>query len=260
VRRGAILSLLALGACVQAPVRQGGIVSTNPCADAILVRLAPPERIAAISHYSHDPDATSLPLAVARRFAVTAGTAEEVIARRPDLVLADSFAPAATLAAYRRAGLRVVVLDSPTTVAASVAQVRRVAAAVGEPARGEQLADEIARAASPVAAPGPRALFYISGDLANGSGNLLDEMMRIAGLRNAAADYGLSFSGTVPVETLVGHPPEVVIATGEGRSAALRRRLLPGVRQVTFPRTLLNCGGPSIPAALVRLRAVRAGA
>lgn len=256
--RGAILVVVMLAGCSQPAARRGGIVSTNPCADAILVRLVEPGRIAAISHYSHDPGATSLPLAVARRFATTAGTAEEVIARAPDLVLADSFAPASTLAAYRQAGLRVEVLDSPATVAASIAQVRQVAAAVGETGRGEMLATEIERSLRPAVLPGPRALFFISGDLASGSGNLLDEMLRVAGLRNAAAAYGLSFTGTIPVETLIANPPDVVIATGMGRSEALRRRLLPGVRQVPFARSLLNCGGPSISPALARLRAIRA--
>ena len=190
-----------------------------------------------------------------------------------------------------------MVLDSPTTVAASIAQVRQVAAAVGEGARGEGVVAEIEAALrsspgrgggprgeagrwrglaatdagaarpphhalhGPPPRPGgdlPRALFYISGDLANGSGNLLDELMRTAGLRNAAAEYGLAYTGIVPVETLVARPPEVVIATGAGRSQLLRQRLLPSVRQVSFPRTLLNCGGPSIPPALARLRAIRA--
>lgn len=260
MKRLAILSLLTLAACAQVPARRGGIVSTNPCADAILVQLAPPERIAAISHYSHDPDASSLPIDVARRFAATAGTAEEVIARAPDLVLADSFAPAATLAAYRRAGLRVVVLDFPATVAASIAQVRQVAAAVGEPQRGEAIVGAIEAAVAPRVRPRARALFYIAGDLANGSGNLLDELMRTAGLRNAAAEYGLSYTGTIPLETLLARPPQVIISTGQGRGAALRRQLLPGVRQLDFPRRLINCGGPGIPAAMARLRAIGDGA
>lgn len=254
-----ILSVLALLGCAQ-PVRpRGGIVSVNPCADALLVRLVPPARIAAISHYSHEAGATSLPLAVARRFPATAGTAEEVIARAPDLVLADSFAPAATLSAYRRAGLRVLVLGPVDSVAASMVQVREVAQAVGAPARGEALAGEIARAAGVPPPPGPRpaALFYITGDLANGSGNLIDELLGMAGFRNAAGGFGLRYSGSIPAERLVAQPPDVVISTGEGRGAALRRRLLPQVRRADFPRTLVNCGGPSIPAALARLRAIR---
>lgn len=257
MRTAAILFALALGACSQAPVRRGGIVSTNPCADAILVRLVAPDRIAAISQYSQDPGATSLPLAVASRFRATAGTAEEVIALKPTLVLADSFAPAATLAAYRRAGLRTVVLDSPVSIAASVAQVRQVATAVGEQRRGEALVRAITPAPAP-ARTGLPALFFIAGDLASGSGNLLNELMTRAGLRNAASDYGLRFTGTIPVETLVAHPPAIIISTGEGRSAALRRRLLPGVHEAKFPRALINCGGPSIPPALARLRTIRA--
>jgi iron complex transport system substrate-binding protein len=256
--------LLALAGCAQ-PTRGGsGIVSVNPCADALLVRLAP-ERIAAISHYSHDPAATSLPLAVARRYRATAGTAEEVIALRPSLVLASTFTQPATRDAYARAGLRVVYLDSPQTVAASIAQVRDVAVALGERGRGEALAGAILRS---LQSPGrreqadprdPAALLLISGDLATGGGTLLDELLTRAGFRNAAADHGLAFSGRVPLERLVARPPSVVIAPDSaGRTAALRRRLLPGTPEARFPRALINCGGPSIPPALARLRAIRA--
>lgn len=261
MKAGAILLALTLGACSQAPAATGGIVSTNPCTDAILVGLVASERIAAISHYSQDPGATSLPLDVARRFRATSGTAEEVIALKPALVVADSFAPPSTLAAYQRAGLKTVVLNSPVTVAASIAQVRQIAAAVGEPVRGEAMVREIENAfnlSSARQGRDPAALFYIAGDLASGSGNLLDELMTRAGLRNAAADYGLAYTGTIPIETMVAKPPALVISTGVGRSAALRRQLLPGVREATFPHTLINCGGPSIPPTLARLRAIRA--
>ena len=264
MRRGLLLALLVAG-CVPATERRGGqagprsgIVSTNPCVDAILVRLVDPSRIVALSRYSQDPDATSMPLTVARRFRVTAGTAEEVIALNPALVLADSFAPATTLAAYRQAGLRTVVPGSPTSVAASVAQVREVAAAVGEAGRGEALVREIEGSLGrPASGTKPSALFFITGDLASGSGNLLDELLTRAGFRNAAADYGLAYTGTIPLETQVARPPDVVISTGFGRSAALRARLLPQVRLASFPRTLVNCGGPSIAPAMARLRAIR---
>ena len=244
----------------------GGIVSINPCADAMLVRLVAPTRIGAISRYSQDPSATSLPLAVARRFRVTAGTAEEVIALRPALVLASTFTAATTRDAYARAGLRTVYLDSPTTVAASAAQVRQVAAAVGEQAKGDAMARAIESSATLTRrSPGerngeaaPRALLYIAGDLVNGGGTLLDELTRRAGFRNAAADYGLANTGTLPTELLVAHPPAVIIATGRGRTAALRRSLLPTTPIASFDRSLVNCGGPTIPAALARLRAIRA--
>lgn len=263
--RRAILPLLLLAGCAPAQpgVRGGGIVSTNPCADAILLRLAAPDRIAAISRYSQDPAATSIDLAIARGYRGIAGTAEEVIALKPALVLTSSFTPAATRRAYERAGLRVLLLDAPGTIAASEAQVMQIASAVGEPAKGRAMVAAIKAAV--VAKPSGReasALMFIGGNLVNGSGTLLDEMMRRAGFRNAAADYGLAFTGTLPIETIVRRPPDIVLAPEEPtRSGTLRAHVLAatGARmiQAEFPRRLVNCGGPTIPVAMARLRAIR---
>ncbi|AXJ94758.1 ABC transporter substrate-binding protein [Sphingomonas sp. FARSPH] len=252
---------LLLAACAPVPQRTGGIVSTNPCADAILAVVAP-DRLAAVSHYSHDPAATSMPLALARRWPATSGTAEEVIARRPDLVVTDSFAPAASREAYARAGLKVLTLDIASTIPASEAQVMALATAAGHPARGRALVRAIERAIPPATGPRPAALLYIAGDLANGGGTLLDALMQRAGLRNAAADYGLAFTGTLPIETIAAHPPRVILSDDDGRSAALRRRVLARVSASTveahFPRRLMNCGGSALIPALHRLAAIRA--
>ena len=74
------------------------IVSLNPCSDAVLAEVADPAQLLAISHYSHDPRASSMDVALARRFAVTGGTAEEVLALDPDAMEAH-------LQASRRAGV-----------------------------------------------------------------------------------------------------------------------------------------------------------
>lgn len=259
-----LLPLLLLAGCAPAAAGSGGIVSLNPCADQLLLALVPPERIAAISHYSQEPGATSIPLGTARRFRATAGTAEEVIALAPDLVVASSFTPPATREAFARAGMRTLYLESPTTIAASKAQVTELARAVGAEARAAALnarIDAAAAGAQAVDAPVP-ALLYIAGDLANGGGTLLDEMMGIAGLRDAAADYGLAMTGTLPVETILAKPPAVILTPDAGgRTATIRRRLLQRtgarVREVAFSSALVNCGGPTIPAALARLAAIR---
>jgi len=266
------LALLLAGCSAPVKPHAGGgaalrIVSTNPCADAMLVELVSPDRIAAISHYSQDPAATSMPLELANRFATTAGTAEEVIALNPDLVLTSSFTPASTRNAYDRAGLKTLLLDSPTTIEASKAQITQVAAAVGEQGRGRALNARVDRAvasalqAAPEKKPQPSALLFIAGSLANGSGNLLDELMTRAGFRNAAADYGLAFTGNLPIETIAAHPPSVILTPGPSRTATLRARVLTATRagttEAAFPRTLVNCGGPTIIPAITRLAAIR---
>ena len=264
----AILPLvLLLAGC--SPARApggGGIVSTNPCADAILIDLVPANRIAAISHYSQDPGATSIDLSVANRFASTTGTAEEVIALKPDLVLTSSFTPASTRNAYERAGLKTLLLDSPVTIEASKAQVMQIASALGAEARGRALnarIDTAVAAALPLERKGkdPSALLFIAGNLVNGSGTLLDELLTKAGFRDAAIDYGLAFTGTLPIETIVAKPPRVILTPGPSRTATLRTRVLArtgaNTVEAAFPRTLVNCGGPTIMPAITRLAAIR---
>lgn len=231
----------------------------------MLVELVPPARIAAISHYSKDPAATSIPLEIARGFRTTNGTAEEVIALRPDLVVATSFTPPATRSAIDRAGIRALYLDSPTTIAASRAQVLELAGAVGAPAAGAAMVRRIDAgvAAASFEAPPVPALLWIGGTMVSGGGTLLHEMMTRAGFRDAAADYGLRFTGDLPIETVVAHPPRVMLVPDarDDRTAALRARALKAsgaqVMQAHFPRDLINCGGPVIPRAMARLAEVR---
>jgi iron complex transport system substrate-binding protein len=267
---GAVLACLLLAACAApvSPGRGGGIVSTNPCADAMLVELVPPARIAAISHYSQDPAASSIDLPLARRFRATAGAAEEVIAMRPDLVIASSFTSPSTREAYARAGLRTLYLDSPVTIEASKAQVRELAAAVGAQAGGDAMIARIDRAVTQAQWKGATtpALLWIGGNLVSGGGNLLDEMMTRAGFSDHAAHYGLQFTGTLPMERVIADPPRVMLVPdtagrdSSSRAAQMRRRALAhigGVREAAFPRRLVNCGGPVIVRAMARLAEIR---
>lgn len=264
MRIAAATIALALAGCTTRPVTTGGVVSTNPCADQLLLALAP-DRVAAISHYSQEAGESSIPLDVARRYRGTAGTAEEVIALQPDLVLASSFEPAATLAAYRRLGLKVLVLGSPVTIAASREQVRTVATALGAREAGERLVTRIDAAVANARlgdAARPAALLFITSSFANGGPTLLSEMMARAGFGDGAAALGLAMSGTLPIERVMQHPPAVMLEPDpDARGAALRRAVLAKagyrVADVRFPRSLINCGGPTIIPAMQRLAAIR---
>ena len=71
------------GGCARLPDKPAGarvhplIVSLNPCSDAVLAQVADRDQIAAISHYSQDPRATSMDLRLARSLPANGGTAEE---------------------------------------------------------------------------------------------------------------------------------------------------------------------------------------
>ena len=265
---GALLAtlLLALAACAPAasapPPHDAAhprIVSLNPCLDAILVEIAPPEQVLALSHYSRDARSSSIPAGVAKRYGVTGGTAEEVIAQAPDLVLASVYLPQPTKSALERAGLGVATFGSPTSIAESAAQVREVARLAGRSEAGEALAARISQA-SPQTRPAVSALLWQPGEIVAGEQTLIAELMRQEGFVSTAAARGLKQADRVSLEDVVAHPPIVLLVAGD--APGQRHPLLEGARKhmlvAPFDPALLYCGGPTIPHARARLRAIRA--
>jgi iron complex transport system substrate-binding protein len=246
---------------LRAPPRR--VVSLNPCLDGILLEVADPAQITALSHYSREPSQSAI-ADVARRYPFTWGSAEEVVALKPDLVLMSGMGAMALTGVLPRLGIREASFGVPSTIGESLAQVRRVAVLVGHPERGEALAARIEAAlvAAAPAAGEPRlgALVYEYHGLASGPGTLVDELMRRVGFDNLASRYGLRRTGDVPLEALIDDPPQVLLAgrlaPGEPvwadrvLSHPALNGLGPRMRRETFPETLMFCGGPSmIPAA-----------
>lgn len=267
----AALPAAAVGATFPASLRPRRIVSLNPCIDAVLVRVADRGQIAALSHYSRDR-ASSTIAGIADTFPITYGSAEEVIALRPDLLLDGRSPPPALRQALDRLGIASGVFGVPERLSASLAQVRGIAGLAGQRERGERLVREIELAiANARPEPGsrrPSALIFMPGGFASGPGTLMDEMMAFAGLDNAATRYGLSRSMNVALEQIVADPPDLILSGGEGGAGASRaERLLEHpvlaaianrTRRVLFPQRLLFCGGPVlIDTARVLARARR---
>ena len=236
------------------------IVSLNPCLDAILVEIAPPDQVLALSHYSRDAGSSSIPAGVAARYGVTGGTAEEVIAARPDLVLASSFLPQPTRAALERAGLRVATFGSPLTIAESAAQVREVAALAGRARQGEALAVRILAPPVPPAGAPVDALLWQPGEIVAGEATLIAELLREAGFTSYASARGLRQADRVSLETVLADPPRVLLVAGDAagqRHPALASGV-PALHITRFDPSLIYCGGPTIPQARARLAAIRA--
>jgi iron complex transport system substrate-binding protein len=271
-RRAALVGAAAVGLTAAARAPAHRVVSLNPCLDTILVNVADPSQIAALSHYSRQPRASSIGES-ARRFAFTYESAEEVIALSPDLVLASRHSSLATRNALQRLGVRIELFSTPNGIDASLDQVRRIAALVGHPERGDA---EVARiqAALTAAAPAPgarpvRALVFERNGLSSGPHTLMDELLTRTGFHNAAADYGARRSIDLPLDLVVAHPPEVLLS-GEVLPGAptwgervmqhpALERLRGRVRIVKFPEHLMYCGGPNLIPAAERLAQARRG-
>lgn len=262
IGRAAFLALMLAG-CTPLAERQASaayptIVSLNPCSDAVLAEVADPGQILAISHYSHDPRATSMPLAQARRLRATSGTVEEVLALAPDVVVADPFMAPATRAAFDRLGVRVETIGIASSVGESEAQVRQIAGLAGRPARGEALVAEIDRALKETRREGRiPALMWQQGGLVPGEGTLAAELLAHTGFASHSAARGLGQGTYLPLEEVLADPPRVILAAGSERAQAH-----PALRSLDAPverldPALLYCGGPTIPRLARRLAEVR---
>ena len=271
VRRWGSLVALALAGCTAAPAREAApplptIVSLNPCTDAILAEVADPAQLLAISHYSQDPAGSSMDLAKARQFRATGGSVEEVLALKPDLVVDGNFTPPATRAALERLGLKLEQVPIAATVPDSLAQIRRLAALVGHPGRGEALVRRIETALTASKAPGGAsvpAIVWQGGGIVAGEGTLITALLVHSGFTNAAAARGLTQANHLPLEDMIAHPPRVILAAGTSHGdedRLLSHPALAGLKNTTrapLEPSLLWCGGPTIPKTLARLAEVQ---
>lgn len=253
--------LLLLGGCSGQPgIAPGGIVSNNPCIDAILAEIAAPGQVAAVSVYSHDADSASAPIAWARQYPALGTGAEEILAAKPRLVLTGNLASTGTNAALAKAGIRVVAVGVAATLDEDVAQVRQIAKAIGRVEAGEALVARMLESQGSTQSQvpqdkAPSAIIWQNGGFVAGTGTLQDELLRRHGFRNASANFGLQSWGVLPLESLIRNPPQFIFmpVAPEGnadRELASRQKLLKHLgdktRIVPFRDQLLFCGGPTV--------------
>ncbi len=247
----------------------GRVVSINLCTDQLLLMLAPPERIASVSTLAVEPE-SSFMAAEAQRHSTTRGLAEEVLAQKPDLVLAGSHSNRATVTLLRRLGYRVEEIPIASDIAAIRDNIRRVAGLIGEPARGEAVIAEMDRRITAVAQRFPavegKAVFYQPRGYTSGSGTLQNEALRLAGWRNVAAEAGIKGYGVIDMERLLHAQPEQIFTStyAPGTHSVAQRNLShPALVRITGGRPLMEigfrywiCGGPMVADAVEILAGV----
>lgn len=184
------------------------IVSLDSCADQYVLATAPRREIVALSTRARDADSQERALAVG--LPEQRANLEAVLAARATIAVRYWTADARLPEALERHGVRVVQIDEADDFAGVRANVRKVAAAIGQGAAGEAL---IARmdaqlAASHGAWGGARALYLTPGGFTAGPGTLVAAMMAGAGLAPLAAASGYA---PVRLEQLVLDPPAALV-------------------------------------------------
>ena len=264
------LAATSCSAALGSPEHKSGanglrIVSINPCVDSILMHVADHSQIAGISHYSQDPRATSIPIAQAMQFKATSGTAEEVVALAPDLVIAGAHVAPSTIAALKRMHIALLQLSVPETIAENRDQITQIAKAIGHADRGKQLNARIdaAIAAAHTTQPAIPALIWQGGGLVPGDGTLASVLLQRAGFHNLSGDYGLKKWDVLPLEYLVARSPRVLFTVGDDTgldrmvSHPVIGQLSGNIARRPYPERLLHCGGPTIIDAVAELARAR---
>jgi iron complex transport system substrate-binding protein len=266
VTQALVLCLALLGSsAARAADPPRRVVSFNICADQLVVALADPAQVAALSPYATNPTLSAV-ATEARAYRQVPWHAESVVPLDPDLVLVGPRDRSVTQRMLAALGFRVVGIDYVGTLAAARAQIRVVAALLGQPARGEALLARLDAARTRLAAvpppPAATALLVGHGGYSEGPASLAAGLIAEAGLApppGAPAGIG----GFVPLESLVMMRPDLLVMHSvielprDQGSVYLThpavRALYPPARRLILPGRFTLCGGPGLIAGLDHL-------
>jgi iron complex transport system substrate-binding protein len=244
------------------------IVSLNLCTDELVLRLADRSNIASITWLSKDKISANV-VDLAADLPVNHGLAEEIIPLDPDLVVAGTFTARTAVAMLKATRFPVTEFGVAHNIADVRLGIRKMAALVGEPARGEALVasfdGRLAEIGTPAPGRRPTALVFNANGFTVGAGTLVDDIMTRAGLDNVAAHMKLGNYSQLPLEIAVRSDVDVLIisARRDGppslATALLDHPVLsklgPKTHIVVLPTNLWSCGGPEVAEAIARLRA-----
>ena len=244
-------SLLAASAALR-------VAALDLCADEYLLLLARPREIASVSRLAHDRQDSVL-WRRARHYPANDGTIEDVIGRRPSLVITTRGGGRATGVIAARLNVRVLALPYSTSIGEVEGTMIRVARALGDVHRADRWRRRLAR----LTATRPKqldAIFLSSGGNSVAPGSPSAQWMALAGFRQRALP-----GGRATLETLVARPPVVLLRSTYRRGQqSLGQRWLdhPLIRH-TSARTVdtdgrpWTCAGPLMLMEVERLRGLR---
>lgn len=235
------------------------VVSQTVGTDELLLAVAAPEQIAALSHLARDPVFSGVAREAAALPQITLGDAETILRHRPTLALFADYSRAELVAQVRRAGVTVLVLDRYKTLDDAHANLRQLAALLGPEAsdraeriiksdtqRLEALRTRLA-AVAPVNVIAPSTYGVIAG-----AGTTFQDLCDRVGAINLATTLGgLTGHAAPPAERLLTWPVDRLVLAGDDLATTLEpfRKLppyqfMPAVREgraVVIPSWMLGC-------------------
>ncbi len=242
------------------------IMSMNECTDLMVLQLVPRARIASVTYRAHDAIQKIQP-GLDDGVRLNHGTPEEIVAQRPDLIIAGDFSTAVTRRLARASGAPLIEVKSAASFDDIRQITRQIGVAVGESQRAEALIAQMDRTLADLAASAPPKPFVVaawSGDSVPGRKTLANAIIEAAGAVNIASRLDSERYSSFGVEELLAARPDVLMyaassaerpsLTDLGAQNRVLRERYAG-RRITYPETLYNCGVPQSANAARDLRA-----
>jgi iron complex transport system substrate-binding protein len=200
----------------------------------------------------------------ARLYPTNSGRAEELLALKPDLILASQYTDPGLVNLLRKLKLRVETFPLTATIEDIRHAIMHMAKLLGRAEQGKALIEQMDRRLAKIAknppARRPRGAFYQPNGYTSGSGTLQDVALTLAGWDNIAARLGVKGYGSIDLERLLMAKPEQLFnsAYAPGTQSLAQQALHhPALIQITQGRDIINigykywiCGGPMIADAV----------
>jgi len=206
----------ALGRTISLREYPTRIVSTAPSNTEILLALGLREKLVGVTHFYGSPEKVQ---GIERVGGYTNPSVEKIVSLKPDIVFAARGNPRDVIEELRRHGIIVFTLDTKT-VPGLLEDIHKVAALSGTTDQATRLIAKIQKDMRAIRQTTgrlsddkkPRVLWLAQEEPLRtaGPGSLVDELIRIAGGKNVAADEK-SLWPAYSTEKLLLHDPEVVI-------------------------------------------------
>jgi iron complex transport system substrate-binding protein len=210
------------------------VVSQAIGTDDILLALADPSQIAALSHLARDPALAPDAANAVRYPALKGSSAEDVLRFRPDLVLLTSFSSPETVAILKKSRVKLFILEKFETLDDVYASLRQLGDLLEKRQKAEALIESCRARVGSLAETmkGVKRVRVISAgawQFISGSNTSFQDICDHAGAINVAAEAGIDGIAPLPSEKLLTWKIDALVGPTErrpnGSAAALTDRL-----------------------------------
>lgn len=223
------------------------IISGAPSNTEILFAIGLGDKVVGVEDNCDYPEAAKSIAKIGNGYSVKQTNFEQIVALKPDLFLAIK-GQTEVVAELERLGIPVYVVDSPD-LAGIIADIRTIGNLTGASKKATEVADEMQRRLDAVQAKlkgltdeqRPLVFYEVWNEplMTAGPETFVDNLITLAGGRNAASDTKPGSWPEYSLETLIKKDPAVIVTTFGDAASVAARPGWSGIKAVKDGRVLL---------------------